>query len=358
MEQFEKEYRLSLYEPLTELNSSPKSEITLVQHSLNSKIFIKKVLRSFNRDVFEKLKSLECLHLPKIYEIFDCESTLVVIEEFINGQTLEEMMKEQGLFTEDVAITYIMTLCGVLAQLHKHDPAIIHRDLKPSNVMISNDGVLKLIDFDVSRIYKDDRHLDTHVLGTKGYASPEQFGFEQTDARSDIYSLGVMLNVLVTGANPKQKPLQSPLKKVIEKCTCLSPEERYQTVDELKVALKPFIKELPRLDDVHKPEKSLPKRLSHLLSRVVYELGELPGYRLRFFPFMVIATLWYAFLLFGAFHAISISNLAIATMFFLMTLLNGNYKSIHERNRLLANHRVVGLFVYNVVIFVVGGLFL
>lgn len=358
MDQFEKEYRLSLYVPLTELHSSSKSEVMLVQSSLNGHIFIKKVLKNFNLDVFQTLKNIESLNLPKIYDIFECPSRLVVIEEFINGQTLEERMKEKGYFTEDVAIRYVMTLCEVLSQLHEQKPAIIHRDLKPSNVMISNDGVLKLIDFDVSRLYKEGCQLDTHVLGTKGYASPEQFGFEQTDARSDIYSLGVMLNVLVTGNNPKQVPLTSPLKQVIEKCTSFSPDDRYQTVDELKEVLKSLVEEESCLQGLERIEKLKPKNSFRLVSRLVAELEQLPGYRLKSVPLMVIATLWYSFLLFGAFHELSLSNLVVASMFFSLTLLNGNYKNIHQRNRLLAHHPIIGLLVYHLIIFIVGGLFL
>lgn len=356
MEQLELEYQLSLYEPVAQLNRSQKSEVLLVQKSLNGKLYIKKILKNFNREVFEKLKEIRTIHMPRIYDIFECDETLIIIEEFINGHTLEELLDEQGTLPEDVAIRYMMALCEALAQMHQQQPPLIHRDLKPSNVMISNDGVLKLIDFDVSRIYRHDRELDTHVLGTKGYASPEQFGFEQTDARSDIYSIGVMLNVLITGASPKEQPLQSDLRPIVEKCTCFSPEDRYQSVNELKEALGELIKE-PK-PTVEKVEVSQAHLKENIFLRIVDELHQIPGYRGRFWPFKIIATLWYAFLLFGAFHTISLSNIAMASMLLMMTFLNGNYKNIWNRNHLLRDNQKVGLIFYNFILFIGFGIFL
>lgn len=353
MEQFEQEYKLSLYETLSELHCSPKSEISLVRNSLDGKFYIKKVLQNYNREVFEKLKQLETIHIPCIYEIFQQDKTLIVIEEFINGQTLEQLMKEHGTLSEEVAIRYMITLCEILAQLHQQQPPLIHRDIKPKNVMISNDGVLKLIDFDVSRMYRQDCKLDTHVLGTKGYASPEQFGFEQTDARSDIYSLGVMLNVLIVGVTPKEKRLNSPLKKVIEKCTYFSPDDRYQSVLELKEALMQFIKEP---EPIVEKIKVIKPQSKNIFLFIIKELGQLPGYRRRFLPSMILATSWYFFVLSGPYT--SVSNILISIMFFLMTLLNGNYKNIWNRNSLLMNHRTSGLIIFNLILFIVFGIFI
>lgn len=354
MKQFEREYQLSLYEPLAKLNQSPKSEVLFVRNSLTGKVYIKKTLRHFNREVFKILKEIKTTHMPKIYDIFECDETLIIIEEFINGQTLEELIHEQGRLEEAVAIRYMITLCEVLSQLHQQKSPLIHRDLKPSNVMISNDGVLKLIDFDVSRIYRQDCNLDTQILGTKGYASPEQFGFEQTDARSDIYSMGVMLNVLVTGSNPKEKCPHGKLGAIIKKCTYLSPEQRYQTVDELKQDLSELISKSKVVSQENEIEQDNKKRNWFLL--IFNELLEIPGYRRKFLPNMIIATYWYAFLFIGMFSEISISNMAMASALFLMTLLNGNYKDIWNKNSLLIENRKVGLVILNLlIIFFFGG---
>ena len=178
MDAFEREYQLSLYNTLAVLNNSKKSEILLVQNSLTGRIYIKKILKNYNLDVYQALKQIQTIHIPTIYEIFEEEKTLIIIEEFINGRTLEDMITEGGLLSEKEAIPYMIKLCESLEFLHKQTPPIIHRDIKPSNIMITNDGILKLIDFDVSRIYRQESEVDTHILGTKGYASPEQFGFE------------------------------------------------------------------------------------------------------------------------------------------------------------------------------------
>lgn len=356
METLEVEYRLSLYECLSQLNSSPKSEVSLVKSSLNDKIYIKKVLKTFNREVFERLKDIQTIHIPRIYEILEWKENLIIIEEFVNGQTLQEIIDEQGTLPESVAIRYMLTLCEVLTQLHQQDPPIIHRDLKPSNVMITNEGILKLIDFDVSRIYNHECGADTHILGTKGYASPEQFGFEQTDVRSDIYSIGVMINVLITQKTPKECPLDSSLRLIVEKCTSFSPEKRYQQIRDLQIALTRLI------DESHTTvgnDKIYSQHMGdgNIYKSVIQELGQLPGYRGRFFPFKLLATFWYLFLLFGAFHQITRSNLAMASMLLLFTLLNGNYKGIWYKNLFLRKSLTLGLIVYNCLIFMFFGYF-
>ena len=182
--------------------------------------------------------NIENFYMARVYEVFKCEDSLIVIEEFINGQTLQAILDNEGPLEETKAIKYMINLCSILDVLHNLNPAVIHRDIKPSNIIIDNNGILKLIDFDVSRVYKEERNMDTHILGTKGYAPPEQFGFEQTDCRSDIYSVGVMLNVLTTGKHIKEELNEGKLKGIIKKCTNISPDNRYSNVKELKKALE------------------------------------------------------------------------------------------------------------------------
>ena len=356
MEQLEVEYRLSLYESILQLNSSMKSEVSLVKNSLNDKVYIKKVLNTFNREVFERLKDIETIHIPRIYEILEWEEKLIIIEEFINGQTLQELIDEQGPLPEPIAIQYMITLCEVLTQLHQQDSPIIHRDLKPSNVMITNEGILKLIDFDVSRIYSHECGADTLILGTKGYASPEQFGFEQTDVRSDIYSIGVMINVLITKKVPKESPLDSPLRLVVEKCTSFSPERRYQQISELQFALSQLINESERKVENDKLNKQS-TRSKTIYKKFFRELCQLPGYRGRFFLVKCLATGWYFFLFFGAFLHETQANVALASMLLFFTLLNGNYKGIWYKNLFLRKSLTLGLIVYNCLIFIFFGYF-
>ncbi|MGL4335810.1 MAG: serine/threonine-protein kinase [Turicibacter sp.] len=357
MDTFEREYQLSLFDNLTSLNTSKKSEIILVQNSLNGKIYIKKILKSYNLDVYHKLTQISTKHIPKIYELFEEKDTLIMIEEFINGRTLEEIMAEDGILSDQQAITYILTLCDVLELLHEQQPPIIHRDIKPSNIMISNDNILKLIDFDVSRIYREDVELDTHILGTKGYASPEQFGFEQTDGRSDIYSIGILLNVLTKGTNIKTKKDMSVVEVVIDKCTKISADERYQSIQELKGALSNILNvfdEIPLVET-----KKLKVDWSNLILK---EFKKIPGYSgkqpLTVIPF----TIWYAFLLFGAFGMNAeenllgvLQNIFLALTLLSITFLNANYKNIHKKLNVMQKSPVLGYLVYNFLLIMLGG---
>ena len=221
-------YKLSLYKELTVINESDKRKIELVQNIVDNKIYVKKTLSNYKKGVFKELQKIDNIGIPKVYEVIEDEMILYVIEEFINGKTLEEIQGE-GVLSEDRVIEYGIKICEILDVLHNLSSPIIHRDIKPSNIIVDNNGIFKLIDFDVSRIHKSDENRDTQILGTEGYASPEQFGFNQTDSRSDIYSIGVLMNVLTTGKLPRDKKNDEKLAKVIEKCIKISPNERYKT---------------------------------------------------------------------------------------------------------------------------------
>ena len=170
--------------------------------------------------------------------------------DYIEGEPLSKIIKEHGPQPQEIVVAWGKQLCEVLYYLHTRKPAIIYRDMKPSNIMLRPDGNIKLIDFGIAREYKEDNTEDTDSLGTKGYAAPEQFGGNgQTDARTDIYCLGVTLYHLVTGRNPCKEPyevrpirevnaaLSGGLEQIILKCTRKNPNERYQTAMELLYAL-------------------------------------------------------------------------------------------------------------------------
>jgi serine/threonine protein kinase len=125
-------------------------------------------------------------------------------------------------------------VCTALQTLH--DLGLVHRDVKPENVMISQKGRVVLIDFNAARQVTPEKK-DTEVLGTVGYAAPEQMGVSHTDARTDIYALGVLYNVMLTGQHPTQVIPKGRAGHVIRKCTAVNPEDRYQTADKLSAAL-------------------------------------------------------------------------------------------------------------------------
>jgi serine/threonine protein kinase len=104
--------------------------------------------------------------------------------------------------------------------------------------MVTNDGVVKIIDFNTSRVYREENSKDTFIMGTAGYAPPEQFGFAQTDCRSDIYSLGILFNYLMTGKHPSFEEHRGQYKNIIKKCIDLSPDKRFKSIREFRKALR------------------------------------------------------------------------------------------------------------------------
>ena len=177
-------------------------------------------------DIFEKLKNIKSEYLPAIYYLHYDGSETVVIEEEIQGKALRALLDDGKVFTAHECEKIFIGLCDALTVLHKN--GILHRDLKPDNIMFT-DGKIKLVDFDASREFKNDTLNDTVLLGTKGFAPPEQYGFSQTDGRSDIYALGVTMQ-LISGKTGKYK-------KIIKKCVSFAPKDRYKTANAVKRAI-------------------------------------------------------------------------------------------------------------------------
>ena len=150
--------------------------------------------------VYRKLQQLESPHLAKIISCEEQQDIGMVTEEYISGETLDEKLHRQGVMPPELVKYYIRQLLEALEQIHAQ--GIVHRDISPKNVLISTDGVVKLLDFDIARRRKRNQNADTTILGTVGFASPEQYGFLQTDATADIYALGVLMNVMLEGRCP------------------------------------------------------------------------------------------------------------------------------------------------------------
>lgn len=151
-------YRLSLYTEVIELS---KGKVYIVKSSLDDRIYIKKVLALENYKIYKEIQKLEIANIPKIYEIINLEDKLVIIEEYINGYSLEEILEDSKRLSEKQVIDYMLDLIDILEELHFSSSNIIHRDIKPSNLMVNNDGILKLIDFDISRQHNTEKTNDT-----------------------------------------------------------------------------------------------------------------------------------------------------------------------------------------------------
>lgn len=192
------------------------------------------------------LKRLQHPMLPRIVDIFEDRDCIYIVEDFVEGITIEDLLKREKRVDEQQGMQWFRDLCEVLNYLHNQHPhPIIYRDMKPSNIMLQPDGRLKLIDFGIAREYKQESNADTTYIGTKGYAAPEQFGKAQTDARTDIYSLGVTLYHILTGKSPYEPPYQfvparqlrpelSPgVEYILNKCIQSEPADRYQSIGTL-----------------------------------------------------------------------------------------------------------------------------
>ena len=199
------------------------------------------------------LKKLKHKGLPSIVDIIDQQDNYLIVMDYIEGITLENILQEEGVQPQEKVVDWAIQLCDVLQYLHTRKPAIIYRDMKPSNIMLRSDGSVVLIDFGTAREFKERHVEDTTCLGTQGYAAPEQFGgMGQTDERTDIYSLGATMYRLVTGHNPSEPPyemypithwnprLSTGLEGIIAKCTSKDPKSRYQSVQEVRYALEHY----------------------------------------------------------------------------------------------------------------------
>lgn len=230
------QYLDEIYVNLTALGEKARNKekacTFLARHKITGKIVVKKYVDADRIAVYEKLCRIEDVHLEKIYEYAADESQGIVLVEYISGTSLQELIREKKNFSEEEVCHMIKELCKALQKVHA--AGIVHRDVNPNNIMISGDGILKLIDFGIARERKEGQETDTVILGTPGYAAPEQFGFLQTDGRTDIYAVGVLFNELLTGRLPGEKMYDGvPFEGIIRRCTEMDIRQRYQSVEEL-----------------------------------------------------------------------------------------------------------------------------
>ena len=191
--------------------------------------------------------------IPRVVDIIEDEESIYIVRDYIEGETLETIVRMYGAQPADKVIEWGKQMCSALGYLHSQNPPLIYRDMKPANVILKPDGAIKFIDFGIMRAYKPNQSSDTCCLGTKGYAAPEQFGGSQTDARTDIFGLGMTMFRLVTGVDPIEPPyeikpicminpsLPKGLEYIISKCIQPNPNERYQSCDELMADLNNYL---------------------------------------------------------------------------------------------------------------------
>ena len=220
------------YEQIRLLKESPRGSVRLIRHRSTGQKFI---LRRFtgNAEVYQKLLSYSCQYLPRTLEVAERGSENLVLEEFVEGDTLDFLLRDI-LFSPGETKKIVAQVCQALWILHSMDA--VHRDIKPENIILRGADAI-LIDFDAARLHKPEHEADTQILGTTGFAAPEQYGLSQTDMRTDIYAMGVLINVMLTGEHPSKRLAEGRMGRVVERCTRVNPAKRYKNALRLMGAL-------------------------------------------------------------------------------------------------------------------------
>ena len=226
---------LSLYREVESIND--RDDIILIEERETKERFIKKLLTVYNKTVYEYLKENPIDHMPGIRRLYESDNCLIVIEEYIEGKTIADLIKNKAL-PRNRAVSIVKSICRILDTLHTLPKPIIHRDIKPSNIIVTPEDEVYLLDMNVAKWYDPDKTDDTKHMGTENFAAPEQvgYGLSASSTRSDIYAVGMLLNVMLTGTFPKEKKADGDLWPVIERCISLNAGDRYtakELIDEL-----------------------------------------------------------------------------------------------------------------------------
>ncbi len=206
--------------------------------------------QDFHREA-QLLARLDHPNIPKVIDSFTEGGRKYLVMEYIDGETLAQRLERLGggPLPPDMVARWAIQLCDALDYMHRQNPPIIFRDLKPGNVMITRTGQVKLIDFGIARLFKPGKKQDTQFFGTAGYSPREQYGYGQTDARSDVYALGATLHHLLTGIDPTDNPLHfEPIRDLnpavpphvadaVMKAVSLSPQDRWESMAQMRAAL-------------------------------------------------------------------------------------------------------------------------
>ena len=250
---FKENYYFEKYEQLAVLADTQKCKTILSRNIDTNEIVVFKVMDKHGLDVYDRLKDLDNSNIVDVMDCFLHEDKCVAVEEFVNGKRLCDVLQKN--IPVEVIVDYVRQICNGLKEVHNKN--IVHRDLQPKNIIVDRHNHITIIDFDIARIRKEEADSDTEFLGTVGYASPEQFGFAQTDKRSDIYSLGVLIGDMVkpyaktvreisgeeivytgTSLTLEEHKIVERLVKMSRKCTEIAPEKRYKSIEEIEKKLK------------------------------------------------------------------------------------------------------------------------
>lgn len=239
---------LEAYEPDSCLSHREKRFVLLLRRRSDGAPFVLKAVPSETEDLEEEFQILTRLApllpdtVPAPEAFFRESGTDYLLRTYLPGETLTHYRDREGTCPEVVCVSLGQQICRLLETLHSQEPPIIHRDIKPENILLLSDGSVGLIDFGIARQYKSGQDTDTRHMGTRSTAAPEQYGFAQTDHRTDLYALGMTMIWLSTGTYEREaldqaSDLSPHFKQALEKAVSFAPEDRYQSAREFSAAL-------------------------------------------------------------------------------------------------------------------------
>ena len=216
-----------------------KKNVKLIENTKEGRLFVRKEYIQYNYDVFKRLQSAKIQGVPQIYSVQQSGDKLISEEEYIEGKTLEELLREKGSLSEKEVAFIAEMLCRILAQMHSMEPPLLHRDIKPSNIILTDDKRVYLIDFNATKELHTNTSEDTMFAWTDGFSAPEQRGAYCPSSRAtDIYAVGATLSYLLTGFYANRILAPGRYRAVFAKCIEMDPKNRYQTVEEFEAAFK------------------------------------------------------------------------------------------------------------------------
>lgn len=234
-----------------DLKETEKTKISVVYYDVRKTSCILRICKKRNLSpVCEALRKIRNPNTVVVYDYVYENGDTYILEENVDGETVEEVLEREGVYSDQKAAIIAIEICKALEDLHRERPPIIHNDINPSNIKIREDGSVKLFDFDISRFYKKGQSQNTVLFGTEEYASPEHFGYGQSEPRTDIYSLGVTMHKMLTGkglSSEHKSIYDGKLKKIINSCLEIDPKNRYASVRALRKDLERFLSKKKRL---------------------------------------------------------------------------------------------------------------
>lgn len=250
MANIEYEFFMSQIMHIRDIEDNEKTKISLVFYEGMQAPCVLKICKNRNlSNVYAALVKIRHPNVAVVYDYLYAEGNTYVIEEFVVGKTVQELLDEKGTFSEKDTVRIILAVCQGLEMFHAHKPPVVHNDIKTSNIMVREDGIVKLMDFDISRIYKEGANQNTRLFGTEEYASPEHYGFGQSEPSTDIYTLGVTMHEMLTGkglTNEHKITYKGKLARIIQRCIEVDRTKRYQSAHQMKLDLEKFQKKKSR----------------------------------------------------------------------------------------------------------------